>query len=223
MIAPRPGGQAESRPRDPPSRRLCRTSDPIWPRSRFAPTTATSSRYEDAAHGRVGRDLESRRGLRDGATGWLQRQDHVGNPGVAVLGDPKARVLEHPKHLRVVAEHVGVEDADVLMTGPIGQPFEETHANPQSMPRIVDREGDLGPVELLLAPRAGRDADDVAISSAISVVVLAGFEAISLATSVVVTSPTEKNLEYRLSGESRSLRSGARRSRPSGEKAGGAT
>ena len=103
-------------PVKPAAARLCRISDPILPRSRLAPTTATTRGSKKAFIDAVAAVRDRAAALSAKPVGDRERQDHVADPAIDRRGHPKAGAPKDVEHPAVVAQHVGVEGVDALFS-----------------------------------------------------------------------------------------------------------
>ena len=114
------------------------------PRSRLAPTTATTRGSKNARIDAVAaicarsadRCGESRRDF--------ERELATVETGLGPAFDLEARVVEDPDHLAVLAGGVRVEEANALGARHLGQSLEETRADAAALERVGDHERHFG-------------------------------------------------------------------------------
>ncbi len=131
-------------PMNPAARRLLRISDPIFPRVRLAPTTATTLWREERAHGCGRGDLRSRRGLLDELVGDGEGQYDMAESALESnrLQNPDLRnTLEH---LPIGGEHVGVEGRDSGVSSDLRELLEQTRADAVALDLVGYRKCHLG-------------------------------------------------------------------------------
>jgi hypothetical protein len=66
--------------------------------------------------------------------------------GAAADLDGVAAVAEHPEHLAVLGQHLGVQDLDAELVGGLGELTEQRRAQPPALHGVGDLQGDLGPL-----------------------------------------------------------------------------
>ena len=146
----------------PVLRMLLKSSAPIVPRCREAPTTATRCGWKKTRTEVVVADeLALRRSLLDDLR-VLDREDDV-EGALGVLGvDDEAEVPEHLHHLAVLGQHLGLEDADPLFAGGDRQVLEQVSRYAAALVAVLDEEGDLGALRVRQAGEAA-DGDDALV------------------------------------------------------------
>ena len=111
------GAPARSGPVNPASRRFCRISEPIRPRWRLAPTTATTRGSKKRLHRLGGGGLRPRRGLLLEDRGRVEVDRHVVEPILHGGRHGESRIAEDVEHPAVVGHHVRVELGDAPFRG----------------------------------------------------------------------------------------------------------
>jgi hypothetical protein len=63
--------------------------------------------------------------------------------------DGIAAVAEHPEHLAVLGQHLGVQDLDAELVGGLGELTQQRRAQPLALHGVGDLQGDLGPLRVV--------------------------------------------------------------------------
>ena len=101
-------------------------------------------RFEEGLHGRGRRELRALRGSGGVVGRRLERQLDAVDPRLDPARHREAGVDEELHHLPVIAQHVGVEDANAVGTSDVCQTLEQPCADAATLQGIGDGEGHLG-------------------------------------------------------------------------------
>ena len=143
------GWTATTVPVKPEATRLCRISEPILPRSRLAPMTATVRGSKNAFIDAVAAARERAAALSAKASVVDSDRVDVVDAMLDPCGHGEAGVAKDVEHASVVAEHVGIEGVDALLARDGREPLEQPRADAVALQGVGHGERHFGAIPML--------------------------------------------------------------------------